>query len=385
MTGKGQENILKKKMNKQLLSINESKALRGIAILGIILHNYCHFLGFAVKENEYTFTASKPMQLLDKLCGLNHDLFVHVLSFFGHYGVPLFLFISGYGLVAKYEAREDTRRVGFFPFTWYHYAKLLRLMFLGYIAFAVVSYLHPHGYHGYTVGRVIAQMLMYINLLPDPDHIIKPGPYWYFGLTLQLYIVYYIALYRRKTVFVPILILLCWMIQTVFSPEVLGSTDSLNRIRYNFIGAMLPFGMGVLYARHGQLLSKPLYAALVLVSAVTVFAGSFNFHSWLWVPAFVVVGAVATVKLLPERLLAPCVWVGAVSSALFVVHPILREIIIPMSYRGRVYTGIIVYVVACFFFAWLFKLLFRYLPQPRPLRLDDTGAVESRSHTSEKS
>ena len=44
-------------MKKELLSMAESKALRGIAILGIILHNYCHFLGFAVKENEYTFNS----------------------------------------------------------------------------------------------------------------------------------------------------------------------------------------------------------------------------------------------------------------------------------------------------------------------------------------
>lgn len=352
-------------MNKQLLSLAESKALRGIAILGIMLHNYCHFLGFAVKENEYTYNHDKPMQLLDRLCSLNHDLFVHLLSFFGHYGVPVFLFISGFGLVMKYEKKDAGRRVGFFAFTWYHYAKLLRLMFLGYIAFAVVSYLHPHGYHGYTFGRVAAQLLMYINVLPDPDHIIKPGPYWYFGLTMQLYLVYRLFLYRTSSRRVLLLIALCWALQTVFSPELLGSDDSLNRIRYNFIGAMLPFGMGMLYARHGKLLTKPAYAALAVVSAVAVFAGSFNFNTWLWVPAFVVIGAVATFKLLPEQWLKPLVWVGAVSSALFVVHPVMREIIIPLSFRGQVYTGILVYVVASFVCAWLFKLLFRYIPKPQ--------------------
>ena len=352
-------------MNKQLLTLAESKALRGIAILGIILHNYCHFLGFAVKENEYTFDGGKPMQLLDRLCSLNHDLFVHILSFFGHYGVPLFLFISGFGLVMKYENKERPSRIGFFSFTWYHYAKLLRLMFLGYIAFAVVSYLHPHGYHGYTPGRVVAQLLMYINLLPDPDHIIKPGPYWYFGLTLQLYIIYRLCLYRTRSLYVVLLIAACWAVQTVFSPEMIGSVDSLNRIRYNFIGAMLPFGMGMLYARHGMLLPRPRYAVLALMSAVAVFTGSFNFHSWLWVPAFIVIGAVSTIKLLPGKLFVPCMWVGAISSALFVVHPILREIIIPMSYRGRVYTGIIIYFVASIVCAWLFKLMFRYIPKPR--------------------
>ncbi len=352
-------------MNKQLLSLAESKALRGIAILGIILHNYCHFLGFAVKENEYTFNADKPMQLLDRLCSLNHDLFVHILSFFGHYGVPLFLFISGFGLVMKYEKKEPQKRVGFFSFTWYHYAKLLRLMFLGYIAFAVVCYLHPHGYHGYTFGRVVAQLLMYINILPDPDHIIKPGPYWYFGLTLQLYIIYRLFLYRRKSLYTILFVVACWTIQTLFSPELFGSDDSLNRIRYNFIGAMLPFGMGMLYARHGKMLTKPVYAAVLVLSAVAVFAGSFNFNSWLWVPAFVVTGAVATVKLLPEKCLVPCVWVGAISSSLFVVHPVLREIIIPMSYKGQVYTGIIIYIVASFVCAWLFKLMFRFIPKPK--------------------
>lgn len=353
-------------MNKQqLLSIAESKALRGIAILGIILHNYCHFLGFAVKENEYTFDAAMPMMMLDRLCSLNHYLFVHILSFFGHYGVPVFLFISGFGLVMKYEYKNKDKETRILPFVWYNYAKLLRLMFLGYIAFAVVSYLDPHGYQGYTVGRVVAQLFMYINILPDPDHIIKPGPYWYFGLTLQLYIVYRLLLYRRKSAYTIALIAVCWILQTVFSPEMYGSWDSLNRIRYNFIGGMLPFGMGMLYARHGRLLPKGAYAALAVVSAAVVFWGSFNFHSWLWVPAFIVIGAVSTFKLLPEWALKPCMWTGVISSSLFVVHPVLREIIIPMSRRGQVFTGIVIYLVASVICAWLFMKLLKFIPKPK--------------------
>lgn len=351
----------------RLLSITESKALRGIAILGIILHNYCHFLGFAVKENEYTFDAEKPRMLLDRLCAMSDYLFVHVLSFFGHYGVPVFLFISGFGLVMKYEIKEKDSRVSIGRFTWYHYAKLLRLMFLGYIAFAVVCYMHPHAYHGYTIGRVIAQLLMYINMLPDPDHIIKPGPYWYFGLTLQLYLIYRLLLFRRRSAYTVALIIVCWALQTLFSPEMYGNFDSLNRIRYNFIGAMLPFGMGMLYARHGKLLPKPAYAALAVVSAAAVFAGSFWFSSWMWVPAFIVIGAVATFKAMPEKALKPLVWVGALSSALFVVHPIMREIIIPMSYRGQVYTGIAIYIASSFIVAWLFKMLLRLIPMPKKI------------------
>ena len=351
-------------MTKSLLTLAESKALRGIAILGIMLHNYCHFLGFAVKENEYTFTAAMPRMLADKLLALDGDLFVHLLSFFGHYGVPVFLFISGFGLVCKYE-QSTPQRVRAVPFVGYHYLKLLRLMFLGYVAFAVVSYLHPHGYHGYTPGRVVAQLLMYINILPDPDHIIKPGPYWFFGLMLQLYIVYRLLIYRQKTSNVVALIAICWVAQAMFTPESDPGGATLNRIRYNFIGGMLPFGMGVLYARHGRELSPRAYLALAAVSAAVVYFGSFAFWAWLWVPAFIVVGAVATVKLIPAGVLGPMMWFGAISSALFVVHPVTREIIIPMSYRGHVYTGLAVYVIASILLAWLFKLAFRYIPKPK--------------------
>lgn len=351
-------------MEKPLLSLAESKALRGIAILGIMLHNYCHFLGFAVKENEYTFTQAKPLQLLARLTDMSDYLFVHVLSFFGHYGVPVFLFISGFGLVAKYE-RKTPQRVRALPFVGYHYMKLLRLMLLGYVAFAVVSYLHPHGYHGYDVGRVVAQLLMYINILPNPDHIIKPGPYWFFGLMLQLYIVYRLIIYRRPTANVLILIAVCWLAQAVFTPANDPGGAILNRIRYNFIGGMLPFGAGVLYARHGRCLNTWAYMAIAIVSAIAVFTGSFAFQAWLWVPLFIVTGAVATIKLIPEKALGPCVWFGAISSALFVVHPITREIIIGMSHRGQVYTGLIVYIAASILLAWIFKLAFRYIPKPR--------------------
>ena len=41
--------------------------MRGLAIIGIFLHNYCHWLGFAVKENEYTFTMSKASDLMQEI------------------------------------------------------------------------------------------------------------------------------------------------------------------------------------------------------------------------------------------------------------------------------------------------------------------------------
>ena len=38
-----------------LLSREQCSAMRGLAIVGIFMHNYLHWLGPMVKENEYQF------------------------------------------------------------------------------------------------------------------------------------------------------------------------------------------------------------------------------------------------------------------------------------------------------------------------------------------
>ena len=42
-------------MSNPSLSRSECNVLRGLAIIGIFLHNYCHWLGPIVKENEYQY------------------------------------------------------------------------------------------------------------------------------------------------------------------------------------------------------------------------------------------------------------------------------------------------------------------------------------------
>lgn len=346
-------------MKQQLISLAESKALRGIAILGIILHNYCHFLP-AVQENEYTFEEKWPNMLLNSVITLGHNCVIDFLSFFGCYGVPVFLFVSGYGLVMKYE-NDKAEKIRPLSFIGYHYLKLFRLMFLGYIAFVVVCFLHPNGYHGYSFGNIVAQMLMYINVLPSPDKIIKPGPYWFFGLMIQLYIVYRLFLYRRHWAYTVCMVVFCWLIQEFCDP----AGETINRIRYNFFGGMLPFGAGILFARYGKEMSRLTYAAIMLVSLFLICVSSFNFHAWLWTPLFIVSATLGIVKILPLILMKVFVWFGAISAALFVAHPITREIIIPMSYHGMVWTGIIIYLISSIALAWLFKYIFRYIPKPK--------------------
>ena len=377
--------------NGELLSRTESAALRGIAILGIILHNYCHFLGFAVKENEYKFDSSRPMQFFDKLFSLDSDLFIHFFSFLGHYGVPIFLFISGYGLVKKYEAHPQTgnenpshregHSVGF-AFIRKHFLKLFRLMIIGYLVFIGVYLLrHSDGAQVYSWDHVLTQLTMTINFFYfDPDHIIKPGPYWYFGLMLQLYILYILVIYRwRQNSLLIALAAGSILLEACFGNQ----QDWLNYIRYNFIGGLLPFCMGIWVARRepfsnspeGESNSKPPLGEVWwgLISALFVLIGGMYFWTWLIVPAFIATGAIATVKLLSackgilsplSALLSPLSWLGSISAMLFVMHPIARELIISHYRRIDIYGGIFIYLLSSVALAMLLKWILRYIPKP---------------------
>lgn len=335
------------------LSRTECSALRGIAILGIMLHNYTHWLRMAVKENEYTFSAANAEGIANAMAHPTVYLPIHLLSFFGHYGVPIFLFLSAYGLTMKYEkgGNEDT----VWQFIKSHFIKLFTMMAVGFAAFIMADRMveTPHHYH---LTDVLGQLGMFNNLLPTPDKVIWPGPYWFFGLMLQLYIIYRLLLYKRHWGITIALMAACFLMQAFCSPE----GDTLNRLRYNFIGGMLPFGLGLLFGRlsdipsslstRWQSMSKGMRLAVgctfLALTLTLIYAWSMKYQSWFWVPALVCIAGVTAVKITPHSVNSVLAWVGSISSAMFVCHPITRKIFITISRHGDIYTGLLMYVTA---------------------------------------
>ena len=376
--------------------------MRGIAILAIMLHNYCHYVKGIVKENEYQFLDRHCDQLWAVMTSPDEFLPMHLLSFFGHYGVPVFLFLSGYGLVMKYESspvptvgqRSAVRSA--WDFILYHYLKLLRMLIVGFTLFLMVDAVTP-GRFPFHWDHVIAQLLMYINVLPEPDKIIWPGIYWFFGLMMELYVVYRLLLYRRRSLYVVLLIALCWLLQAFCEPD----GEMLNRLRYNFIGGMLPFGVGIIVARvfsrseecgvwsentssadsaveataehislhtpHSSLLERTPHSPLLglLLAIVLTVAMSFSFHSWLWIPVVIIIGTIALVKVLPKVVLKVFVWFGTFSAAMFVAHPIARKLFITVAWQRDAYDGLMLYFVVAIGLSWAVKQIIDRIPSPK--------------------
>lgn len=341
-----------------LLSRAECSALRGLAIIAIVMHNYSHWLRHIVQENEYQYFQHNVDWLSRVLVHPDGLLPVHILSFFGHYGVPVFLFLSAYGLEQKYAVKEAGRP---YDFVRTHFLKLFKMMIVGFVAFILVDQITP-GAHHYAFMDVVAQLGMFNNLLPSPDKIIWPGPYWFFCLMLQLYIFYRFVIYRRPWTWTVGAIMVCWLLQ-VFCDS---GGETLNRLRYNMIGGMLPFGLGVLYSRYGRALSNRAYDMMMVVSALCIVFFSYNYQLWYFVPVFICSFSIGLVKLLGRFSLIfnHFVWVGSISAALFICHPLTRKILIPISRQGDIYTGLLLYVVASICMAWLFRELLKRIPNP---------------------
>ena len=167
---------------------------------------------------------------------------------------------------------------------------------------------------------------------------------------MQLYIVYRLLLWRKGDIYALLLVAGCWAMQAFCAPE----GETLNCIRYNFMGGVLPFCAGLLYARHGRELTHGVRMTVMVLSVVAVFFFSFNFHTWLWAPLFVCIATIGIVKLLPKTANEWIAWVGTISAALFVLHPLTRKIFIPISRHGDVYTGLLLYIVASIALAWFY-------------------------------
>lgn len=379
-----------------LLNRNQCNALRGLAIIGIFLHNFCHWLDskYVVLENEYSFYLEESNRMWEYLTGGNIDVYfpIQFFSFFGHYGVPVFLFLSGFGLVMKYES-PGSEKSNAFQFVIYQWKKLFRLMILGFLVSLFVYAVYNSYYKNNWWGYFMAQISLIINVLKHPSSNIIPGPYWFFGLMMEVYVVYRLLVFpshdnkksqwRWLRWFVPVLlIIITWVIQVIVWESSLPE-GWLIHLRYNAVVAMLPFGAGVLFARYGfPKLPKWVLAVGAVLAIVLLMLANLNFYAWLWGPLLVIIGSTCFVKLFQasniklqhrlDTIMKPLVWTGALSSCIFAVHsivrlPFFRELLWKKDFvlTPAVYLWLLLYIVLTIILAWGYNYYLKLYPKPR--------------------
>ncbi len=95
---------------------------------------------------------------------------------------------------------------------------------------------------------------------------------------------------------------------------------------------------------------------------------------WTFVPFFICLLCVLVAEVLTGGKLAVRAatrfleWMGGISAALFVTHPITRKIFIPISRHGDIYAGLLLYIISSICLAWLFTQLMKKIPKPEILK-----------------
>lgn len=305
-----------------LLSKQECAIGRGLAIVCIMLHNYCHAFDFAIQESEFNFALDQSLRWGDYLHHIDGNFLINVFSTWGIYSLPLFFFLAGYGLVLKYES-AGAAAVKPLSFVWQHYRKLLCLMVIPLAIFVVMQLAVAHRTDLTPVGLVL-QLTTLVNWFPQ-YHIV-PGPYWFLGAIMQIYVLYLVLYYCRKGVMswmLPLLLAVGGFVAHVVVP---GESVLAGWMRYNFPVALLPFAMGLVAARYGvRWRLNTMWTAVTLVLAsVLLIAFSFNYVLWGLNYGIAIVACISMVKLVGGRMAQVMVQIGTLSSLLYVIHPIVR-------------------------------------------------------------
>ena len=346
-------------INDTFLSRAECNIMRGFAILFIIVDNMTHWFWGVYKDNEYEYKWSSVKGFLNNLMHPDATLPFNFISFYCPYGVILFIFLSGYCLTLKYE-KGNGRGTSSRTFIANHYSKLFVMQLKGLALFLTVYFLfYPNNI---VKSPIILQFLLVGNLYPSTSWFCLPGPYWFFGMIMEMYVIYRLVIYNRRDWVAIALSVFSIVVMAFFDPE----SDALSYLRYNCFLAMLPFCLGVLAARHlnagsFSLNKTSVSVGVFLLAFVLLTASKFNFYSWLIMPIFVLATAVTLVKLFAKVKLFDISfsWLGAMSGVLFVVHPTVREILFArMNAQDHHYGLLLVYLLVTFGLSMILKPAF---------------------------
>lgn len=310
------------------LTREETTQMKGIAILCIAIHNFAHYYLFGYcQENEMSFRYENWVKFISEATNPSWDFTYHFFSFWGWCGVAVFVFLSGYGVVKKYESNKTTFKLK--DYIWKNYKKLFFLMLPGVLFFMLISIAY-----GKIIGSVkmIAYLTLLNNLILDINPF-NPGVYWYFGLTFQLYLTYLLYnKYRNNTfIFVSIVIFLITMYAVPLTAE---GIMIMNYMKNNFFSWLPVFLCGVWIGREEGKFKKKLHQSIFAILTGVLFGLSIymnsNYYLWILLPFCVVMLFVCFVKSVKGliRINRILTWLGVFSASIFVVNPIARVIVL---------------------------------------------------------
>ena len=307
---------------------------KGIGILLIVLHNFFHWMQPHTGENEWDFKTERLANFYNGLLQHPFECINLLFSYLGHYGVQIFIFISGVGLALSMQNRS--RNWGVFMVE--RLKKLYPLMIIGFIFFFFVTIIGNWKLLDWVEYREFVYKLLFLHTfnITKNSAVSLSGPWWFFGLIFQLYVLFpllfkVIKKYNIKAFAVICLISFVWLYisQFVYSPK------AGIYLLHNAPGHLPVFALGILFALNPE---KRIHFVWVILAFVLFILGNFykSFFPLTFISVTVLlycsISKIEPLILNKSKILKPVLlFYGSISMVLFVIHGPLRSQFITIS------------------------------------------------------
>ena len=201
------------------MSKEQSSFIKGLGILLIMIHNFVDIL-LGISCNEMKYIQHSVDVFLSNL--VTTDSIWYIISFAGWIGVPLFFFLSGYGLTKKYHAPI----INYSTYAKNHVVKLWELLIPVYLVYFFL--------YRTNIQSFITQITFTINFFSygKNNFHIDPGIYWFFGAIFQFYLLFLI-LKRLNT---NRLWIICFIFLALhYFVLYFANNDTMQWVRRNFL------------------------------------------------------------------------------------------------------------------------------------------------------
>lgn len=307
-----------------ILSIKDTTVIKGIGILLIICHNFLHWIRPMLGENEFSYNAEFSKNFIDSLISNPLNFLQDILAFAGHYGLQLFIFISGYGLTVRYASTS----INYKAFIKTRLTKLYPVFTIALLGLFVYNFIiFKMEFNREVIIDFILRYSLVANLIPKEVFVLN-GPFWFYSMIVQLYLLFpfLLNIQKKKTIFLCFIAFLALTIVFIFNKQF----SSLNfSLFYNFIGHLPVFIFGIIYAFEGEIINKYL-KWISVITVIVLILSMYNMYFWYlsnlaFLMLFLSVYLYFKKFQFPKFLTQFVLFTGGLSYYLFAVHGFLRK------------------------------------------------------------
>lgn len=254
---------------------------KGLGILLIVTHNFMHRFP-SPKENEMYFNENTIYALFDVFLNEPSGILRAMFSYFGHFGVQLFVFFSAYGLALKYENKQcetlsflKNRLIKIYPMFlisilfYISYIGILKPLLLGKGMDGVILFIAS------SYDAILLKLTLLYNLYPGQGFSLV-GPWWFLSMIFQFYLIFPFVINMRNkygNIILTLPLILSIIIMYLFSGEIFGIS-----LFFTVIGHFPLLALGI-FMSSKQKVNIPKsfgYIALAIFSL-----GNFHFNFFL--------------------------------------------------------------------------------------------------------